>query len=128
MKPKKTKDLLPKLASELQLSEKEIQSVLDVYWDKVRKTLSSLEHNRVFIRGLGTFYIKPWAVERQLRLNKGIVDKYTAQPTAGSLTILNNVYKDNLKLNRLLEVEQQRKEEWTKKKNERRNQDLEREG
>lgn len=120
--------MLPKLASELQLSEKEIQSVLDVYWDKVRKTLSSLEHNRVFIRGLGTFYIKPWAVERQLRLNKGIVDKYTAQPTAGSLTILNNVYKDNLKLNRLLEVEQQRKEEWTKKKNERRNQDLEREG
>lgn len=102
--------------------------MLDVYWDKVRKSLSSLEHNRVFLSGLGTFFIKPWSVERQLKLNKGIVDKYTTQPTAGSLTILNNIYKDNLKLTRALEVDKQFKEEWSKKRNERRNQDLEGKG
>ena len=39
MKPQKLKDLLPKLSKQLQLSEEEIKSVLDIYWDKVRKSL-----------------------------------------------------------------------------------------
>lgn len=102
--------------------------MLEVYWDKVRKTLSSLEHNRVFIPRLGTFYVKPWAVERMLKLNAGIINKYTENPTPSSLTILNNALKDNLKFKRLQEVEGQFKEQWEKKRNERRNQDLEREG
>lgn len=128
MKPKKVKQLIPQLAKELQLSEREVESVLEVYWDKVRKTLSSLEYNRVFIPRLGTFYVKPWAVDRMLKLNNGIINKYTENPTPSSLTILNNALKDNLKFKRLQEVEGQFKEQWEKKRNERRNQDLEGEG
>jgi hypothetical protein len=125
LKPKKVKDLIPKLASELQLSEQEVKSVLDVYWDKIRKTLSSLEHNRVYLRGLGTFYLKPWAVDKTLRMNDAMIDKYTQNPTPGSLAIMNNVFKDNIKLNRVKEIEQGYQEQWKKKRDERRNPGLE---
>lgn len=99
MKPKKVKDLIPKLAEQLQLSEKDIKAVLDVYWDKVRKTLSSLEYEYVDIPGFGVFGLKPWMVDKKLRVNEYLINKYTENPTAGSLTILNNLSKDNIKLN-----------------------------
>lgn len=113
------------MAKELQLSESEVKSVLDVYWDRVRKTLSSLEHNRVYLKGLGTFYIKPWSVDKNLRMNDALIDRYTQNPTPGSLTIMNNLFKDNIKLNRVKEVEQGYKEEWKKRRDERRNPSLE---
>lgn len=125
MKPKKLNHLLPQLASELQLSEQEVESVLSLYWDRIRKTLSSLEHNRLYMKGLGTFYIKPWAVNRMLKLNNVLIEKYTANPTAHSLTTMNNLFKDNLKLTRAKEVEDQFKIQWEKKRDERHNQDLE---
>lgn len=125
MKPKKVKDLIPQLAKKLQLSEAEIKSVLDVYWDKVRKNLSSLENNHVYLKGLGTFYMRASSVEKQLKMNENIINKYTQNPTAGGLAIINNVLKDNLKL----DVAKERlKEEAIKKENikyERRNQNLE---
>lgn len=125
MKPKKVKDLIPKLSQKLQLSELEIKSVLDVYWDKVRKNLSSLENNHVYLKGLGTFYMRASSVDKQLKMNENIINKYTQNPTAGGLAIINNVLKDNLKL----DVAKERlKEESIKKENikyERRNQNLE---
>ncbi len=125
MKPKKVKDLIPKISKELQLSEEEVKSVLDVYWDKVRKSLSSLEYEYVNVPGLGVFGVKPWMVEKKLRINNHLIEKYINTPTVGSLTIINNLSKDNIKLNSTkekLEVLKQKKE---KIKHERRNQNLE---
>ena len=125
MKPKKIKDLIPELSQKLQLSELEIKSVLDLYWDKIRKNLSSLENNHVYLKGLGTFYMRASSVDKQLKMNENIINKYTQNPTAGGLAIINNVLKDNLKL----DVAKERlKEESIKKENikyERRNQNLE---
>lgn len=98
MKPKKVKDLIPSLAEQLQLSEKDVKAVLDVYWDKVRKALSSLEYEHINIPDLGMFGLKPWMVDKKLRINEFLINKYTENPTAGSLTILNNLSKDNIKL------------------------------
>lgn len=128
MKPKKVKDLIPALAKKLQLSEKEIQSVLDVYWDKVRKKLSSLEEDHVYLKGLGTFNLRPSSVDKKLKMNDDIINKYTKNPTAGGLAIINSVLKDNLKLT---DAKERLKEEAIKKENikhERRNQNLEGEG
>lgn len=125
MKPKKVKDLIPELSQKLQLSELEIKSVLDVYWDKVRKNLSSLENNHVYLKGLGTFYMRASSVDKQLKMNENIINKYTQNPTAGGLAIINNVLRDNLKLN---DAKERLKEESIKKENikyERRNQNLE---
>ena len=125
MKPKKTKQLIPELAKKLQLSEKEIESVINVYWDNIRKTLSSLDYTHVNLKGLGTFYMKPWMVDKRLRINGHVINKYIENPTAGGLTILNKLSQDNLKLN--LVKEELEKQSLKKKsiKDERRNQSLE---
>jgi len=128
LKPQKVKDLLPQLSKELQLSEKEIKSVLDVYWDKVRKTLSSLDHNRLYLKGLGTFYVKPWRLDTRLKINNALVDRYVNNPTASGLHIMNNLLKDNLKIEKVKEREKEYDEQRQEKKHKRRNQDLEGEG
>jgi len=128
LKPQKLKDLLPKLSKQLQLSEEEIKSVLDAYWDKVRKSLSSLDHNRIHLKGLGTFYVKPWKVDKKLKVNDAIINSYVNNPTTGGLHIMNNLMKDNLKLEKVKEREAECNTERDKKKHERRNQTLEGEG
>jgi hypothetical protein len=128
LKPQKVKDLLPQLSKELQLSEKEIKSVLDVYWDKIRKTLSSLDHNRLYLKGLGTFYVKPWRLDTRLKINNALVDRYVSNPTATGLHIMNNLLKDNLKIEKVKEREKEYDAQRQEKKHKRRNQDLEGEG
>jgi len=125
LKPKKVKDLIPELSQKLQLSELEIKSVLDIYWDNLRKNLSSIENNHVYLKGLGTMYLKPWMVEKKIKMNEHIIDRYIQNPTSGGLTILNSLMKDNLKLN---DAKERLTEESIKKENikyERRNQNLE---
>ena len=128
MKPKKVKNLISELSQKLQVSELEIQSVLDVYWDKVRKTLSSLDYNYVNLKGLGTFAVKPWMIDKKIKKNNNIIERYIQDPTSGGLTIINNLSKDNLKLQASLD---KLKEDNIRKENikhERRNQNLEGEG
>ncbi len=125
MKPKKIKDLIPQLSKELQLSKEEIESVLDVYWDKVRKTLSSLDHNRVNLKGLGTFYIKPWSIEKKIKANDNVIERYVESPTTGGLTIMNNLLKDNMKLKKAQERETESLKKKEEKRYERHNQSLE---
>lgn len=125
MKPKKLKALVPELASKLQLSEQEVKSVLDAYWNKVRKTLSSLEHNRISLKGLGTFYIKPWSIDKKIRVNNAVIERYVTNPTTSGLHIMNDLIKDNLKLNQVKERQASDNVIREKKKHERRNQNLE---
>ena len=128
MRPKKIKDLIPSLAQELQLSEKEVKSVLDAYWDGLRKTLSSLEHSRVYMKGLGTFYLKPWSIDKKLKINNAVIGKYSENPTVGGLTIMNQLFKDNMKLEEAKRREVDSNQKKEKKKYDRRNQTLEGEG
>ena len=128
MRPKKTKELIPQLAKELQLSEQEVKSVMDLYWDQVRKTLSSLEHNRIFLRGLGVFYVKPWALEKRLKGNATKVSNQMDNPSSYGLEMMNEIFKENLKLEAVKERELEENKVKFKKRDERRNQDLEGEG
>jgi len=98
LKPKKVKDLIPELSKQLQLSESDIKAVVDVYWAKIRKTLSSLEHDYVSLPGLGTFGVKSFSVDKKIKINNHIIDRYIENPTSGGLTIINELSKDNLKL------------------------------
>lgn len=125
MRPKKVKQLIPELAKKLQLSEKEVESVLEIYWDKIRKTLSSLEHDAVFLSGLGTFVIKPWQLEKKIKKNDEIIEHYSKNPTTGSLTILNTLSQDRLKLQGARERLQQEQIKKMNIKHERRSQNLE---
>jgi len=102
--------------------------VLDVYWDKVRKMLSSLDNNAVYLKGLGTFVLKPWQMDKSIKKNEGIMDHYIQNPTATGLTILNNLSKDNLKLHTAMNKLKEGNIKKLNIKYERRNQNLEGEG
>jgi len=128
LRPKKTKELIPQIAKELQLSEEQVKSVIDIYWDQVRKTLSSLEYNRLFLRGLGVFYIKPWALEKKLKSNSSRVSDYMDNPSNYGLQKMNDIFKENIKLEAVKARELEENQIKFKKRDERRNQDLEGEG
>jgi hypothetical protein len=125
LNPKKVKNIIPELAKKLQLSDEQVKSVLDVYWDKVRKTLSSLEHNNINLKGLGSFNVKPWMIDKKIKMNKCIIDRYIENPTSGGLTIINNLSKDNLKLETAMERVKESNIKKENIRNERRNQNLE---
>lgn len=98
MKPKKVKDLIPKVAERLQLPEKDVKSVLDIYWDKVRKSLSNIDCEYINLPKLGVMYLKPWMVDKKIKVNDAVINRYIENPTVNGLTIINNLSKDNTKL------------------------------
>lgn len=125
MKPTKLKYHIPELAKQFQLSEQEIESVLDAYWTNIRKTLSSLEYNKVFLKELGTFYIKPWSLNKKLIANNNVIDRYVQNPTTGGLTIINSLTKDNLKIQKALDRDNEYKIDKQQKRDERNKENLE---
>ncbi len=98
MRPKKTKSLIPEVSKKLGIPENEVTSVINVYWGKIRRTLSSLDHNHVYLPGFGTFYVKPWRLDTRLRIIDNMVSNYIQNPTSRSLDIMNELYKDEIKI------------------------------
>lgn len=71
MNPKKAKILIPDVAKQTNHSEDLIQSVIGFYWQEVRKSLSSLKHNRIHVTNLGDFVTKHWKIDDKIeRLEK----------------------------------------------------------
>lgn len=66
MRPKKAKEFIPDVANSLQLSEDVVKDVVNYYWREVRKSLSSLLHNRVHITNLGDFVVKHWKIDEKI--------------------------------------------------------------
>lgn len=100
----------------------------DVYWSKVRKTLSSLDHNRIFLQGFGTFFIKPWGVKKRLQVNANKVSGYMENPSSHGLHVMNEIFKENIKLQAVMDREMLENELRKSKRNERNNKNLEGEG
>lgn len=84
-----------------------------------------MEHNRIFLRGLGVFYIKPWALEKKLKGNATKVSNYMENPSSHGLEMMNEIFKENIKLEAVKERELEENRLKFKKRDERRNQDLE---
>ena len=66
MKPKKSKDLIPIVAEELNLSQQMVSDVTSFYWQEIRKSLSSLKHSRIHVTNLGDFTIKHWKLDDKI--------------------------------------------------------------
>jgi nucleoid DNA-binding protein len=64
--PRKAKEFIPEVASELGFSEDLVHDVVMYYWQEVRKSLSSLKHQRVHLTNLGDFTIKHWKVDEKI--------------------------------------------------------------
>jgi nucleoid DNA-binding protein len=68
LRPKKAKELIPKVAAELNLPEQMVKDITDFYWGEIRKSLSGLKHNRVHLTNLGDFTIKHWKLDDKIQM------------------------------------------------------------
>ena len=112
MHPKKAKDFIPNVASDLNISEEIVKDVILTYWQEIRKSLSSLKHQRIHLTNLGDFTIKHWKVDEKIEAlekweesnkQKGMQQMTARFKTAETLYDLKNIKK-------LIEEENQRKD------------------
>jgi hypothetical protein len=62
MKPKKIKDINPKVASSLGMTQTLVEKVNDHYWSKVKECINFIENDEIYLHSLGSFEIKPWKI------------------------------------------------------------------
>jgi len=58
------------LSEETNIPEEEIRDIVNFYWEMVRKTMEDLEEPRICIDGLGTFYVKPKSLAKEIYKNE----------------------------------------------------------
>lgn len=112
MRPKKSKEFIPEVAKETNLSKEATEAIISYYWQEVRKSLSSLKHSRVHLTNLGDFTIKHWKLDDKIEMlekfeennrQKGLQQMTARYKTAETLYDLKNLKK-------IMEEENQRAE------------------
>lgn len=102
MNPKKAKEFISEVASNLGHPDEVVEAMMRFYWQEVRKSLSSLTHNRVHITNLGDFVVKHWKIEEKIKRleqweesnkQKGLQQMTARFKTAESLFELKNLKK-----------------------------------
>lgn len=66
MKPKKSKELIPIVSKELDIHEDIVSSVVNFYWEEIRRNLSSLKQPKIHLTNLGDFVIKHWKLTERI--------------------------------------------------------------
>lgn len=111
MRPKKAKEFIPEVAKETNHSEQLVTDVINFYWSEVRKSMSTLAHNRIHITNLGDFVVKHWKVDDKIegleKFEEKNKQKGMQQMTARFKTA-ENLF-DLRKVKAIIEEENQRK-------------------
>lgn len=76
MIPKKHKKILEETQNKLNKQPDLIIDVINFYWENVRKTLTELKYNNVYVPELGTFSIKYWLLNKEIERVKNIMGAY----------------------------------------------------
>lgn len=110
--PKKAKQLIPTTSSKTAQSEQVVEAVIDFYWEEVRKSLSSLKHQRIHLTNLGDFVIKHWKIDEKIesleKFEETNKQKGLQQMTARFKTAENLFSLKSLK--KIIDEEDQRKQ------------------
>jgi nucleoid DNA-binding protein len=81
--PKKHKHFKKGIADEIGVHENVVDDFIDFYFSRVRKMLSSIEHPRVFVDGLGTFSVRKTRLEKSIIKNKSYIGTLPKQAYTG---------------------------------------------
>jgi nucleoid DNA-binding protein len=112
LRPKKAKEFIPEVAEQLNLSQDCVADIVYYYWEEMRKSLSSLKHQRIHATNLGDFTIKHWKIDDKIDMLekwenknklKGMQEMTARFKTAETLYDLKTIKS-------LIEEENQRKE------------------
>lgn len=66
MNPKKSKDILKDLYSELDMDQALVKDAIDFYWENVRKSISSIAYCRINVENLGVFQVKSKSLTKSI--------------------------------------------------------------
>jgi len=66
LRPKKAKEFIPNVATDLSLPVSLVEDIVDYYWQEIRKSLSGLKHQRIHLTNLGDFTIKHWKLDGKI--------------------------------------------------------------
>jgi nucleoid DNA-binding protein len=112
LRPKKAKEFIPEVAEQLNLSKDCVADIVYYYWEEMRKSLSSLKHQRIHATNLGDFTLKHWKIDDKIDMLekwenknklKGMQEMTARFKTAETLYDLKTIKS-------LIEEENQRKE------------------
>jgi nucleoid DNA-binding protein len=79
MIPKKPALIVKQVAEDMDIPISTVDDIISFYYKEVRKTLSSLEHLRIDLPGLGNFVIKKKSVDRLAKKYRILMEKYDNQ-------------------------------------------------
>jgi nucleoid DNA-binding protein len=79
LRPIKRKQISEKIADKLKLSSELVDEIMTCYFKAVQKKLSALDHTRIAVDGLGTFYVKQKKLEQKLTQYKEAVARYESK-------------------------------------------------
>jgi hypothetical protein len=79
MIPKKPEVVIKVVAEEYDLPVSTVDDIVTFYYKEVRKNLSSLEHIKVNLPGLGDFVMRKRSVESLIKKYKNLNNKYDTQ-------------------------------------------------
>lgn len=113
MKPKSHKDFKEGIADEVGVHQSVVDDFISFYYAKVRSKLSNLEFPRIYLDGLGTFYLRKNKLEKAIKRNKSILGNLAKRTYAG-FAKSEDVQRDIEKMEKALE--QMEKDILNKKK------------
>jgi hypothetical protein len=79
MIPKKPIVIIKQVAEERDLPVSTVDDIVSFYYKEVRRSLSSLDHLRLDLQGLGNFVIKKKSVDRLAKKYGILMDRYDNQ-------------------------------------------------
>jgi nucleoid DNA-binding protein len=79
MIPKKPALVVKQVAEDMDIPVSTVDDIISFYYKEVRKNLSSLEHLRIDLPGLGNFVIKKKSVDRLSKKYGILMEKYDNQ-------------------------------------------------
>ena len=125
-RPLHWKEAISKTASKLNLSEEQVKEIVLWYWRKFRKEMSATERTKAVIPGFGTFYIKPWKVDKDIeRIRKSL--RTLSGKTRDSLKNWLAAERYRAELRRLRAIKKELKKEELRKSRIRKKQNIMRE-
>ena len=83
VKPKSHKDFKEGIADEVGVHQSVVDDFISFYYAKVRSKLSNLEFPRIYLDGLGTFYLRKNKLEKAIKRNKSILGNLAKRTYAG---------------------------------------------
>jgi hypothetical protein len=118
MKPLKFSEVVAETAARTGQPVEVTAALLRIYFKDLRTALTSLAYPHVRVLNLGTFCLKPFAVEKKLSRRLALLDSLEADPTRGQ-AIKEDVVQDVERLKQALVMMERERERKGVKRRER---------